>query len=316
MYSTLIGPHANRGWVLLGAHLDHLGRLDGKDYLGADDNASSLAILLETARMLATDKPLRHFNLLFVGFNSEEPPHFLTRWMGSHHFYSHFEETGIQRTDLRFAIVMDLMGGAFWEPLTDAVFAMGAEKTPALEPLLKSTTISVLYIHTYGTHMVENLPGVGHRIFSNYNVFRSNKVPYLFLSSGRTPHYHRPTDLAETLHYARMAKTVRWLVELIRKVDQSQTPLEYQSKRENFRQDLRVIQSLVEEASQWRRKISYTGWLSLWRLKQDRNRIRNGNENATKEAPISINKRTNLFELAYLTPSIRSGQNFLTERDA
>ena len=44
--------------------------------------------------------------------------------------------------------------------------------------------------------------------------------------------------------------------------------------------------------------------------------IRNGNENATKEAPISINKRTNLFELAYLTPSIRSGQNFLTERDA
>ena len=41
-------PSEHSGWILLGAHFDHL----GGDYLGADDNASAIAILLETAKSL------------------------------------------------------------------------------------------------------------------------------------------------------------------------------------------------------------------------------------------------------------------------
>ena len=44
--------------------------------------------------------------------------------------------------------------------------------------------------------------------------------------------------------------------------------------------------------------------------------IRKGNENATKAPPISSNNRTKLFELAYLTPSRRSGQKRLVGRDS
>ena len=36
-------------WIIIGAHYDHL----GGGFLGADNNASAVAILLETARMLA-----------------------------------------------------------------------------------------------------------------------------------------------------------------------------------------------------------------------------------------------------------------------
>jgi Zn-dependent M28 family amino/carboxypeptidase len=39
--------------VIVSAHFDHLGRVDGKGYPGADDNASGVAALLEIGRCLA-----------------------------------------------------------------------------------------------------------------------------------------------------------------------------------------------------------------------------------------------------------------------
>jgi len=69
-------PDSAAPWLLIGAHYDHL----GGQYLGADDNASSVAILLETARVLPR---LTHHHLLFVAFNTEEPPYIRTPNMGS-----------------------------------------------------------------------------------------------------------------------------------------------------------------------------------------------------------------------------------------
>ena len=43
--------------------------------------------------------------------------------------------------------------------------------------------------------------------------------------------------------------------------------------------------------------------------------ILKGIENATKEIPISINKRTNLFEYTYLNPSTKSRQNLFSAPD-
>ena len=49
MVFALRGSHPDRSeeWIVLGAHLDHLGVRDGKVYHGADDNASGVALLLE-----------------------------------------------------------------------------------------------------------------------------------------------------------------------------------------------------------------------------------------------------------------------------
>ena len=56
-----IPPTAGTGsarWLVIGAHYDHL----GYPFLGADDNASSIAILLETARHMG--KPFAPWNHL------------------------------------------------------------------------------------------------------------------------------------------------------------------------------------------------------------------------------------------------------------
>ncbi|MBI5777741.1 MAG: M28 family peptidase, partial [Nitrospirae bacterium] len=70
------GPTGEAPWILVGAHFDHL----GGNYLGADDNASAIGILLETARAMPA---LAHHHLLFVAFNAEEPPYIRTPLMGS-----------------------------------------------------------------------------------------------------------------------------------------------------------------------------------------------------------------------------------------
>ena len=65
-------PH----WIL-GAHYD-----SAPGTFGADDNISAVAILLETARLLAKSaNPPR--NIRFVAFTNEEPPHFMNESMGS-----------------------------------------------------------------------------------------------------------------------------------------------------------------------------------------------------------------------------------------
>lgn len=57
-------------YVVVGAHLDHLGVVRGRIQNGADDNASGSAVLLELARRAVTVSPRRTIH--FVWFTAEE----------------------------------------------------------------------------------------------------------------------------------------------------------------------------------------------------------------------------------------------------
>lgn len=75
-------------YVVLTAHLDHLGRgaaFDGDDiYNGALDNAAGVSILLEIARALATAPTRPRRSILFVALTAEE-----RGLLGSYHFAAH-----------------------------------------------------------------------------------------------------------------------------------------------------------------------------------------------------------------------------------
>ncbi|WP_447974387.1 M28 family metallopeptidase [Nitrospira sp. Kam-Ns4a] len=282
-------------WLLLGAHYDHLGGA----YLGADDNASAVAILLETARLLP---PLSNYALLFVAFNTEEPPYIRTPQMGSQYFADHLPVEIGSLANLQAAVIMDLMGGAHWEPLRDSVFAAGAEKSPGLyrrvreaapargkeleargglspaspEPQApspgqrgKRADAGELSVLPVGMHLVEAVPLVGPVSFSDYDAFRNAGVPFLFLSAGRTPRYHRPTDLPDTLHYERMAATVRWLVALFQRLDQDRAPYRFEPNRIELADEVATLRPLVALAARWETRIPGTSPLSLLKLKWD-----------------------------------------------
>src|SRR6056297_3443064 len=90
------GALKNR-YILIDAHYDHL----GKDkaglgyYPGADDNASSIAAILHTAKIIQ-DMPAMlsgsRRSIIFSCFDSEEPPYFRSENMGANRFCTDFPD--------------------------------------------------------------------------------------------------------------------------------------------------------------------------------------------------------------------------------
>ena len=260
-------PSREAGWILIGAHYDHLGGA----YLGADDNASALAILLELARSLPS---LNNHPVMFVAFNTEEAPYIRTGLMGSQHFSNHLPAEIGSLSRFHAAIIMDLMGGVHWEPLQEIIFATGAEKSPGLYRRVKDAAragaMAPLTVHPVGLHLVEEIPLIGRVAFSDYDAFRNASVPFLFLSAGRTPRYHQPSDLPNTLHYERMASTVHWLQHLISSIDQDTVPYRFEKDRLEFSDEVEAFRPLTIKAAGEATKIPGTSSLSLWKLRQDR----------------------------------------------
>lgn len=58
--------------LVIGAHRDHLGRLDDLMFPGADDNASGTAVMLEVARVLRSVAAPPKRSLIFASFSGEE----------------------------------------------------------------------------------------------------------------------------------------------------------------------------------------------------------------------------------------------------
>ena len=65
--------------LIIGAHYDVCG-----DFQGADDNASAVAGLIQTAKQLYSLKDILPIRIDFVCFTLEEPPYFGTQNMGSY----------------------------------------------------------------------------------------------------------------------------------------------------------------------------------------------------------------------------------------
>lgn len=89
---------------VVGAHYDTVGGT-----VGADDNASGVAVMLETARamqVLSTAAPI-NLNITFVAFTLEEYPAFLTRHMGSHVFATQAKKEGM---DIAGMICLEMVG--------------------------------------------------------------------------------------------------------------------------------------------------------------------------------------------------------------
>ncbi len=276
------GPPGPAPWILVGAHFDHLG---GK-YLGADDNASAVGILLETARAMPA---LAHHHLLFVAFNAEEPPYIRTPLMGSQQFVDRLPSEIAMPSRVHAVIIMDLMGGVHWTPLRDTLFAAGAEQSPGLYARLKQASRleargsrleavpsaplasrpSPLAVLPLGMHLIEELPLVGQTSFSDYDSFRNVGVPFLFLSAGRTPRYHQPSDLPDTLHYERMAATVGWLQRLLPAVGEDRELYRIEKNRMELADDIATLRLLAALAAQEDSEIPGTSFLSRSKMRTD-----------------------------------------------
>jgi hypothetical protein len=224
-YSTNVGAvyraaRADAEWIVLIAHYDHLGVVDGEIHAGADDNASSVALLLALADALARARPAlrRHVILLFA--DAEEPPDIRTENMGSSWFWRHLP---MPADRLHLAIVLDLVGGRAPPEmeaagLGNALFVLGAEGSRPLADFVRAQPAGAGVEPVFlSLPMIEAMPYAPGRRFarSDYHGLREHLGrPFVFLSTGRTETYHTSRDTPDTLDYAKLGRVARWVAAL------------------------------------------------------------------------------------------------------
>jgi Zn-dependent M28 family amino/carboxypeptidase len=197
-------------YVVVGAHYDHLGR-SGKDaYWGADDNAAAVGILVEAARQLALERDGR--GCVFVAFDGEEPPFFLTEAMGSDAFVA---QPPVPRNTIDFMVCMDLVGHRLGPPgLPDEVgqslFALGAERSRGTHDLVRGVARGEpgVIVRPVDADIIPPL--------SDYAPFWEARIPFLFLTAGRSRVYHTPEDTVDKLDFPKIEATARWLTRMVR----------------------------------------------------------------------------------------------------
>jgi Zn-dependent M28 family amino/carboxypeptidase len=200
-------PGDEEGYVLVGAHFDHLGTTGRDVFWGADDNAAAVAVLVEVARALAREREGR--GVIIAAFDGEEPPHFMSGAMGSREFVR------TNRLPIDFMVCMDLVGHRFGSALVPdevggSLFALGAERSAGTYELVMSLKRSEpgVIVRPADAEIIPPL--------SDYEAFWAQRIPFLFLSAGRSRVYHTPEDTPDKLDYDKIAATARWLTRFVR----------------------------------------------------------------------------------------------------
>src|SRR5690554_7575567 len=193
---------------IIGAHYDVY-----KDQPGADDNASSVAGLLEIARMLTKSGLELDYGIDFVSYCLEEPPFFKKKEMGS---YVHAKSIDYETYQYIGMISLEMIG--YYRERGDNSKIDGYSKSRLIVSGIKSyddfnRRISEL-IRTKGkidstrVSFADDYPNNGPSDHRNYWEYGVPAVMLIGTAGYGNPHYHKKTDTIETLDFATMTDAV------------------------------------------------------------------------------------------------------------
>lgn len=189
-------PRLREQVVVVGAHFDHIGVVNGQIYPGADDNASGTAGLLEIAEAFSEmpRKPRR--SVLFIAFGAEE-----LGLLGSEYYV----ENPVEPLANTVAMLnLDMIS----RNQSNTVSIIGSDRSPELH-----------WMNIAANEMIGlDLKYDGEKFFnqSDHANFAKHRIPVIFYNTNIHPDYHRATDLATKIdpekltRIARLAFLVAW----------------------------------------------------------------------------------------------------------
>ena len=227
-----LNPLSTMSSILIGAHYD---TVPGSP--GADDNASGVAAMLECARVLVESDSNR--KVTFIAFDAEEMQPPIEGLHGSTSYISNLPETQHPSS----AIILESIGfssteikqrlpGSFRFLFQRAYKALRRQNFEANSLLLLSKSdgrhISRRLEHSAGKSNIELpilplevpwwMPLVRNLRRSDHAPFWAANVPAVMINDTanfRNPHYHQPTDIADTVDVNLIAKLVDTIVDTI-----------------------------------------------------------------------------------------------------
>jgi hypothetical protein len=182
-----IDPKLKQEFVVVGAHLDHVGSQAGLLFPGANDNASGSAAVLEIAEAFVKGGVQPKRSVVFVLFASEEQglygaKHFVERW-----------KKGYDK--ITAMINLDCVGYG------DSIQAGNGKSAPELWKIanqIDETSFNSMVDRTWSGGGADATP------------FHEKGIPCLyFVTTNSYDHLHLPTDKVETLNPVLYEKVVR-----------------------------------------------------------------------------------------------------------
>ena len=213
---TLTTGHSEK--VIVGAHYDVLG-----EQQGADDNASGVAGVIETARILAQQKSQLAHNVEFVFYTLQEPPFFKTEQMGS---YIHAKSVQAQKDQIQGVYILEMIGyydenlvqqypvGLKWVYPSHGNFIAAMSNLQSYELGAKYCQ-SMQTLNRLECQRVVAPSFVSAMDFSDHMNYWKFGIPAMMITdtaSFRNRHHHSKGDTLKTLNIGKMAHVVDGLV--------------------------------------------------------------------------------------------------------
>ncbi len=211
-------------WILIGAHFDALGEGEDGVQVGADDNASGVALMLEVARTLAA-APTRGRAVMFVGFDAEEFGLAGSRYLASN--------PTRPLDDCVAMVCLDILGRSLLDAMPATLFGFGCEWSPGLREAVDGAAADS------GDRVLQLAAEyVGPR--SDFVGFALARVPFVFLTSGTHRDYHTVEDIPERLDYPSLALHTELVARLLERLLDGPRP-RFQSHSPDARQEARNV---------------------------------------------------------------------------
>lgn len=203
----LPGTDPAAGNLLISAHLDHLGVIDGTVMPGANDDASGTAAVIELARALASGPPMRR-GILFVCYGSEELGGLGSRYFGEH--------PPVPLSTIVANLELEMIGAQDPKLPAGHLMMTGFERSTFGEILKKNGAL------------VAGDPYPDENFFQrsdNYSLALKGVVAHTVSGWAVTPTYHQPTDTVASLNIDYMTRAIQSLVAPLRAIaDGTETP--------------------------------------------------------------------------------------------
>ncbi len=201
--------------LLVTAHYDHLGILDGRLHPGADDNASGTAAVLALAAWFKAHPPLH--TIVFACFDDEERGMF-----GSRAFVAAAPWKPMRPLlDLNADMLSRSDKGELW--------ISGLRRFPAFRPVLEPLAATVPVVLRFGHDEPRRpRPMEDWSDASDHVAFAEAGIPALYVGVEDHEDYHRPTDSFERMQkdfYLRACEALLRMVEALDRADPAPRPV-------------------------------------------------------------------------------------------
>jgi Zn-dependent M28 family amino/carboxypeptidase len=215
LWTMIRGTEHPEQAIVVSAHYDHVGVVEGRIHNGADDNASGTAALLAVAAALRRNPP-KH-TVILAAFDAEELGLFGARMF--------VQSPPVPLAGILLNINLDMIARKDQSTL----WAAGPRIYPSLRPHVTAAAEAAPVRLRLGLDFRPNRPGRGGEdmtLRSDQAAFGMAGIPFIFFTTGDHPDYHRHSDDSERVNAPFYTGVVTTVLDVLRRLDGDHATLE------------------------------------------------------------------------------------------